>query len=105
MGLIGEKKWVIFEKSVYLHTSITYKMRAVNSSISKKDFFISFNNSKESKALLTYLESLNFVTIRPIQSDTEPEILQEFRMALENVKDFKSGKKKSKTLEEILNGN
>lgn len=80
-------------------------MRSVNSSISTKDFFISFNNSKESKALLTYLESLNFVTIKPIQSDSEPEILQEFRMALENVKDFKSGKKKSKTLEEILNGN
>ena len=80
-------------------------MRAVNSSISKKDFFISFNNSKESQALLTYLESLNFVTIKPVQSDSEPEILQEFRMALENVKDFKSGKKKSKTLEEILNGN
>lgn len=80
-------------------------MRVVNSSISKKDFFISFNNSKESQALLTYLESLNFVTIKPFQSDTEPEILQEFRMALENVKDFKSGKKKSKTLEEILNGN
>ncbi|MEY4540084.1 MAG: hypothetical protein RLZZ306_1841 [Bacteroidota bacterium] len=80
-------------------------MRAVNSSISKNDFFISFNNSKESQALLTYLESLNFVTIKPLQSDTEPEILQEFRMALENVKDFKSGKKKSKTLEEILNGN
>ena len=80
-------------------------MRAVNSSISKKDYFISFNNSKESQALLTYLESLNFVTIKPVQSDSEPEILQEFRMALENVKDFKSGKKKSKTLEEILNGN
>jgi hypothetical protein len=80
-------------------------MRAVNSSISKNDFFISFNNSKESQALLTYLESLNFVTIKPLQSDTEPEILQEFRIALENVKDFKSGKKKSKTLEEILNGN
>jgi hypothetical protein len=77
-------------------------MRALNSSISKNDFFISFNNSKESQALLTYLESLNFVTIKPLQSDTEPEILQEFRMALENVKDFKSGKKKSKTLEEIL---
>ena len=80
-------------------------MRAVNSSISKKDFFISFNNSKESQALLTYLESLNYVTIKPLQSENEPEILQEFRTALENVKDFKSGKKKSKTLEEILNGN
>jgi hypothetical protein len=80
-------------------------MRAVNSPVSKKDFFISFNNSKESQALLAYLKSLNFVTIKPIHAETEPEILQEFRMALENVKDFKSGKKKSKTLEEILNGN
>jgi len=78
-------------------------MRTINSSISHKDFLVSFTNSKESKALLTYLESLNFVQIRPLQS--EPEILQEFGMALENVKDFKSGKKKSKTLDEILNGN
>lgn len=80
-------------------------MGTINSSISPKDFFISFNDSKESKALLTYLESLNFVTIRPLQTEIEPEILQEFRIALGNVNDFKSGKKKSKTLEEILNGN
>ncbi len=80
-------------------------MGKINSSISPKDFFISFNDSKESKALLTYLESLNFVTIRPLQTEIEPEILQEFRTALDNVNDFKSGKKKSKTLEEILNGN
>jgi hypothetical protein len=80
-------------------------MRAINTSVAQKDFLVSFTNSKESRALLTYLESLNFVQIRPLQSETEPEILQEFRMALENVKDFKSGKKKSKTLDEILNGN
>jgi hypothetical protein len=43
--------------------------------------------------------------IRHFQIKTDAKILQEFRMALENVKDFKSGKKKSKTLDEILNGN
>jgi hypothetical protein len=43
--------------------------------------------------------------IRHFQTEAELKILQEFRMALENVKDFKSGKKKSKTLDEILNGN
>jgi hypothetical protein len=47
----------------------------------------------------------NSQQIRPLQGGTEPEILQDFRMALENIKDFKSGKKKSKTLDEILNGN
>ncbi len=36
---------------------------------------------------------------------TEPKILQEFRIALENVKDIKSGKMKSKTFDEIFNGN
>jgi hypothetical protein len=80
-------------------------MGANNSSVSQTDFLVSFNNSKESKALLTYLESLNFVQIRPLKIEQEPEILQEFQLALENVKDFKSGKKKSKTLDEILNGN
>ena len=44
----------------------------------------------------------NPIQIRQPQNETEPKILQEFRMALENVKDFKSGKKKSKTLSEIL---
>jgi hypothetical protein len=80
-------------------------MRAINSSISQKDFLVTFTNSKESKALLTYLESLNFVQIRPFETDSEPEILKEFRLSLEEAKDFRSGKKKSKTLEEILNGN
>jgi hypothetical protein len=80
-------------------------MGANNSSVSQTDFLVSFNNSKESKALLTYLESLNFVQIRPLKIEQEPEILQEFQLALENVRDFKSGKKKSKTLDEILNGN
>jgi hypothetical protein len=80
-------------------------MRAINSSISQKDFLVSFTNSKESKALLTYLESLNFVKIRSLENDIEPEILKEFRMALQDAKDFQSGKKKSKTLDEILNGN
>jgi hypothetical protein len=36
------------------------------------------------------------------QSQNEPEILQEFRKALENIKDFESRKKRSKTLDEIL---
>ena len=62
-------------------------------------------NSKESKALLTYLESLNFVQTRPFETDSEPKILKEFRLSLEEAKDFRSGKKKLKTLEEILNGN
>ena len=48
---------------------------------------------------------INTKKLRPLQSETEPEILQEFRMALEDVKDFESGKKKSKTLDEILNDN
>ena len=44
----------------------------------------------------------NSMQIRHPQNETEPKILQEFRMALKNVKDFKSDKKKSKTLSEIL---
>lgn len=44
----------------------------------------------------------NPIQVRQPQNETEPKILQEFTIALENVKDFKSGKKKSKTLSEIL---
>lgn len=80
-------------------------MRTHNISVPQTNFLLSFTNSKESKALLTYLESLNFVQIRPFETDFEPEILKEFRLSLEEAKDFRSGKKKSKTLEEILNGN
>ncbi len=47
-------------------------MGANNSSVSQTDFLVSFNNSKESKALLIYLESLNFVQIRPLKVEQEP---------------------------------
>ena len=41
--------------------------------------------------------------IKLLKNSSEPEILKEFRLSLQESKEFRSGKKKSKTLEEILN--
>ena len=47
--------------------------------------------------------NVGFRLIKSLKNDSEPEILKEFRVSLQEAKDFNSGKKKSKTLEEILN--